>query len=432
MGYLLKAQCALNPWADAFQYRHLCYNDIQPLFGVRGVSRGLLPYRDVVVEYPVLTGMFMDLCGRALRGLVRLGVFDEATDGAYLALTSVLLAPFALAVTLLLRPRVTRARLMIWAVGTPIVLYAFHNWDLLAVAGAVWGLVALEREQVGKAGAALAAGASAKLYPAFLMPGAVLGRWSIGDRRGAKRLVLFFLAIFLVVNVPWMVISNSNPPLSRDPPAGLNDVTLRAPGTNGWLQVWQFHADRYPDFGTVWYWLGMYGKKLHPAPFWEPGQHGYRDLVGLSGLVLFTVGSGALLIRGWRRRVEPQGYPVAAVGLGIVCLFLLVSKVHSPQYALWVVPLLAMLNVPWWLVIGYMATDLGVYVSGFYYFTVMDQPAPGWQGAFEGFVWARAVVLAGVVWSSLRATRMTPTMRGRRPEELEPSLVEVSGTGLLN
>ncbi|HEX2258133.1 MAG TPA: glycosyltransferase 87 family protein, partial [Actinomycetota bacterium] len=216
LAYLLKGQCALHPWADNFQYRHLCYNDIQPLYGVRGISKGLLPYRDVMVEYPVLTGMFMDLCGRVLRALVRLDLIGEATDGAYLALTSLLLAPCAIAVTLLLRPRVTRARLMIWAVGTPMVLYAFHNWDLLAVAAAVWGLVAFERKRNGTAGAALAAGASAKLYPAFLMPGAVLARWSTGDRRGATRAVLMFLAVYVAINVPWLVISSGDPPARQD------------------------------------------------------------------------------------------------------------------------------------------------------------------------------------------------------------------------
>jgi uncharacterized membrane protein len=425
IGYSIKAQCALHPWAESFQYRHLCYNDIQPLFGVRGISKGLMPYRDVILEYPVLTGLFMDLCGRVLRGLVSLGLLDEATDGAYLGVSSLLLSPFALAVTLLLRPRVTRQRLMIWAVGTPIVLYAFHNWDLLAVAAAVWGLMAFEGSRIGKAGVALAAGASAKLYPAYLMPGAVLARYSTGDRRGAARLILYFLAVYLLINVPWMIISNGDPGGGSRPPA-LTDVTLRQTDTNGWLQVWIFHADRYPDFGSLWYWFGQFGKKLYPASFWEPGQHGYRNFVNLASLALFALGSLALLLRGWRRRLEPRGYPVAAVGFGIVCLFLLTSKVHSPQYALWVVPFLAMLNVPWPLVIGYLATDLGVFISGFYFFTVMDEPSPAWHGILGVFVWARAAALGGLLWSSLRATRLEPELPARPPEEGRAALLEIS------
>ncbi|MDQ4149126.1 MAG: hypothetical protein M3164_03920, partial [Actinomycetota bacterium] len=184
------------------------------------------------------------------------------------------------------------------------------------------------------------------------------------------------------------------------------------------------HAERYPDFGTVWYWLAKYGRKAYPASFWEPGQPGYRDFVSLASLVLFALGSAAILLHGWGRRREPEGYPVAAAGLGILCLFLLTSKVHSPQYALWVAPLLAWLAIPWPLVIAYLAADVGVFVSGFYYFTVMDEPSPGWYGAFEAAVWVRAAALAGLLWASLRAARTTPAGLPARPAP--PGAVEIS------
>ncbi|MDQ4149220.1 MAG: glycosyltransferase 87 family protein, partial [Actinomycetota bacterium] len=282
IGFLIKGQCAIYPWVDKFEYRHLCYNDIQPLFGVRGISRGLVPYRDVLVEYPVLTGTFMDLTGRLLRVLVRLGLVSAPSDGAYFALTAILLTPFALAVTLILRPHVTRQRLLVWAVGTPLILYAFHNWDLIAVAAAVWGLAALERRRTATAGAAWALGASAKLFPAFFMPGALLDSWAKRERRDVVRLAAGFLVLYLAVNVPWIVASHGVPEtggLSSDKLAG---VSVREPGTNGWMEVWFFHAERYPDFGTVWYWLAKYGRKAYPASFWEPGQPGYRDFVSLA------------------------------------------------------------------------------------------------------------------------------------------------------
>src|SRR6266540_2734201 len=128
--FLLKNQCATHAWADNFQYRHLCYNDIQPLFHVRGVDHALVPYRDIQVEYPVLIGSFMYVVGRLLSLLVHLGVgWTSYNDPGYFQLSALLLAPFSLAVTLLLRPRVTAGRLMIWAVGTPTILYSFLNWD---------------------------------------------------------------------------------------------------------------------------------------------------------------------------------------------------------------------------------------------------------------------------------------------------------------
>ena len=115
IAYRLKSPCALHPWVDHFQYRRLCYSDIQALFGLRGIAQGYLPYRDVVLEYPVLTGMFMDVAGRLLRSMTAVGMLRSQGDAAYLGVTSMLLAPLALSVTVLLRPRVTRARLMLWA-----------------------------------------------------------------------------------------------------------------------------------------------------------------------------------------------------------------------------------------------------------------------------------------------------------------------------
>ncbi|MEX2552910.1 MAG: hypothetical protein WD627_07935, partial [Actinomycetota bacterium] len=80
VGYAIKHQCAVNPWAGNFQYTHYCYNEIQALFGVRGIGQGLIPYVDTSFEYPVLTGLFMDLAGRLLRLLVRWGVVSSNGD----------------------------------------------------------------------------------------------------------------------------------------------------------------------------------------------------------------------------------------------------------------------------------------------------------------------------------------------------------------
>jgi uncharacterized membrane protein len=382
-GFLLKWPCTSHPW-DGFQYRRLCYNDIQPLFHVRGISRGVVPYSgdhvgtDLQVEYPVLTGMFMDVTGRVLRGLERLGLAQNS-DPDYFVVSAVLLAPFAFVVTLKLRRSVTAGRLLLWAIGPPLVLYAFHNWDLLAVAGAVWGLVEAERRRPWSAGAGFGIGASAKLYPVFIVPGAVLSAWAQEDRSRAVRLTIAFGLSAVILNVPWMIRSLS-----------------------GWLAVWSFHSRRYPDFGTVWHWIGHHGSRLFPG--WSPGATGYRDFVSIASLILFAGGATVFLVNAWRRRSEAGSIP-AATGLGILCVFLLVSKVHSPQYALWIVPFLVMLNVPRSILFSYLAADLTVYVSGFYWFTVFDAPAPGWKGIFEFAVLARAAAIGALAWWATKARR---------------------------
>lgn len=375
LAYLLKEPCLSHPVQQGSPFPRFCYSDIQP-FAVRGLAGGL-PYRDYRLEYPVLTGMFIKGAGLLLRRLGALGV--SPSGGNYFTISALLLAPFALITTMLLRPRVTQGRLLLWSLGPPLLFHAFLNWDLIAVAAGVWGLVEAERRREARAGGALALGASAKLFPVFLLPGAALERWSVGDRPGAGRLLGVFVLVAAVVNIPWMILA-----------------------PRGWLAIWQFHAARDPDLGTVWSWVGRHGRELFPNNWWTNG--GYRDAVSLLGLVGFAAGSVWFLWRGWKRRHEPQGYPVAATGLGIVALFLLLSKVHSPQYALWVVPFLALLDVRWWLISMYLVGDAMVFFGAFTWFSLFGSPTPQWM--YESAVLVRAGALVGLAWWAGRARRL--------------------------
>lgn len=411
LSFGLKYQCLAHGWSDNYQYTHLCYNEIQALFGVRGIQAGLLPYRDTAFEYPVVTGMFMDLAGRVLRGLVRLGIVARNSDSGYFLVSAAMLAPFSLGTTLFLRPRVTAARLALWAVGLPTLLYTFHNWDVLAVFGAAWGLAEYEKGRYAAAGSGMAMGASAKLFPAFLAPGAVLARWAERDSKGAGRLIAGFLAAYALFNVPWIVVA-SGPP--RGSAGRFPDVMLREAGTNGWLDVWLFHADRFPDYWTLWYWLGAHFPGLQDSP---PVGGSFSGFVSLASFALFGLATVYLLRRGWVRRTEPGGYPVVAVGLGVVVAFLISSKVYSPQYALWSVPMIAMLNIRYRYVFAYFVAELAVLVSGFWWFTVFDEPNPGWKQVLEVAVWCRAAVLLVLFWQAAGALRLLPAGDAGEPAE---------------
>jgi hypothetical protein len=96
------------------------------------------------------------------------------------------------------------------------------------------------------------------------------------------------------------------------------------------------------------------------------------------------------------------------VGLGVVVAFLITSKVYSPQYALWSVPMLAMLDVRHRYVFAYFGAELAVLVSGFRWFIVFNEPDPGWKGVLEAAVWFRAAVLVVLFWQAARALRLLP------------------------
>src|SRR5439155_4808830 len=54
LAWLKQAPCADGNWVGHVQYTHFCYSDTVPLFTAHGLDRGLVPYLDSPVEYPVL------------------------------------------------------------------------------------------------------------------------------------------------------------------------------------------------------------------------------------------------------------------------------------------------------------------------------------------------------------------------------------------
>ena len=67
VGYLTKLPCHLEAFAGDARYRAMCYSDIPFLYQLRGFADGWLPYiqtgpgRGPALEYPVLTGFFMQI-----------------------------------------------------------------------------------------------------------------------------------------------------------------------------------------------------------------------------------------------------------------------------------------------------------------------------------------------------------------------------------
>ena len=69
LGLVQKAPCYNGAWffGASSQYTHACYSDIPHLYQGRGFADGLVPYFDRLpgdmqyLEYPVLTGVFMEV-----------------------------------------------------------------------------------------------------------------------------------------------------------------------------------------------------------------------------------------------------------------------------------------------------------------------------------------------------------------------------------
>lgn len=365
-GFLLKAQCTAPEGWDGRQYSRLCYNDVQPLYGIRGIDVDQFPYVDGrledqeltggAIEYPVLTGLFMWLAGLLV-----------ADSNAYLRVTAALLAPFGL-VTAYLLAQMTGRRALMWAAAPALVLYAFHNWDLLAVAAAVAGIWLWWRERDVAAAALFAVGGAFKLYPVFLLAPLVLYVARKRDWGQAVSVGLAGTMTLILINLPFALAN-----------------------FDGWIATYRFHSLRVGNFDSIWN-LGF--SSLGP------------DALNLVTGGLTALASLAALTVGWVRSRAGAAYPFLQVSAAIVAAFLLFSKVHSPQYTLWLLPffVLTSVGIGWW--IAYSVVDLAVYVGvfrWFYDFSYEGQDFTFFKKLMIGGVWGRAVLLVALYLIFLRA-----------------------------
>ena len=377
-GYALKGQCLAG--FGGREYSHLCYNDIQPLYGIRGVAENIFPYvngqlagselLNGAIEYPVLTGLFMWASGLAV-----------TTNSSYLNVSALLLAPFGLLASWLLW-RMAALRALLWAAAPAIVLYAFHNWDLLVVAVATGGFYLWWRGRPGWAAVAFGVGGALKMYPLlFLGPLALDLVWR-RDLIGAARVASIGAGTWLAINLPFMFAN-----------------------FDGWFATYAFHRQRTPNFDSIW----QFG-----WPEWSVGR---TNLVSSGLLVLsFFLILGFSLLMGARRS---DTYPFIQTCAALLAAFLLFNKVHSPQYTLWLLPFFVLLrvNIGWW--IAYSLADLAVYVGVFRWF---------YDIVYQGldFTWAKKLLIAGV-WTraalllALIAVFLTARSAIARPNRAELS-----------
>jgi hypothetical protein len=425
-GYANKARC-VGPQFDAQGRsvpdfilrgnRDVCYSDIQKLWLGRDIDRHVFPYltgsitpdgelHGGTVEYPVLSGLLMWVAA-----------IPSHTDGEFLWWSAILMAPFGLGTGWLLG-RLARWRALVWALGPPLVLYAFHNWDLPVVACAVGAVYAVHAWRTSRpladravvAAVLLGLGFAFKLYPgAFVLPLALLvltapGRGAPLDWRGAVRVPVAAGVTAVLANLPFAVV-----------------------GYEGWRASFTFQELRKVDITTnsIWYW-GF-------RPYSETTNLAFQSAVDrLSPTLVLLSFAVAAVVGWWRWRREGGAYPWIGVSAAMLCGFLLLHKVHSPQYTLWLLPFFVLLRVRWGWIVGYLVADLAMGVAIFRLFYLLNGGMDA--GVFAGFttqavmigVWGRAALLVGLylvfltVPSALADDRLAGTAGGG-PAEPEVS-----------
>ncbi len=375
VGLAQKSPCASGDWSDGRQYKRLCYSDIVPLLGTEQLTGSRLPFIDRCAstggncdEYPVLTMYAMRLAASASSG---------ATGFFYANALLLAMAAFVVAVCLYL---VVGPRAMYFALAPTLLIYAFMNWDLLAVAFAAGATLAYVNRRDVWAGALLGLGAAAKFYPALLLVPFVLGRFRDGEPDRGIHLTWAAAGSWLAVNLPFAIASPSS-----------------------WWEFFRFNAKRAADWDSLWF-IGCH--RLTGQPYCT-----HTQAINVASAMLF-VGISVMLYR-LKRSISPN-FPRWTFGLPLLVTFLLTNKVYSPQYGLWLLPWFALALPNWRLFAVFEAADVAVFVTRFSWFARYSPNIGGGLpiGAFEIAVLVRTVVLVICVVAWVRSEQ--PAVRRSR------------------
>jgi uncharacterized membrane protein len=351
VGFAHKSTCLVDEAFNDRAYRYLCYTDIVPLYRDEGLARGDFPYLDARNEYPVGTGLFM--WGAA---------WFADSGGGFFVSNAVALSVLALTTSWLLFRAVGGPRSLFFALSPSLALYAFLNWDLLAIALATGATVAFLRRRDATSGVLLGLGIAAKLYPVLLLVPFALERRRERDHRGAIRIGVWASIAWLVLDLPFMVLAFDR-----------------------WYEFFRFSADRMVHWATLWF-VGCHTLTGRL-------DCGHVRLVNGLSLVVFAVAA----VWVWRAKIarEPD-VPRWTLAFPIIVVFLLSTKVYSPQYSLWLVPWFALVFPDLRLFVAFEAVDVATFVAEFSWLG----GAPTWL--LEAAILIRAVVLVMVLLAFVR------------------------------
>ncbi|CAM5710904.1 hypothetical protein SGRIM128S_05108 [Streptomyces griseomycini] len=235
LGLVQKAPCYNGAWffGASSQYTHACYSDIPHLYQGRGFADGLVPYFDKLpgdmqyLEYPVLTGVFMEVAAWLTPGS---GSIQDQAQWYWMANAGMLMVCAAVIAVCVTR---THARRpwdgLLVALAPASALTATINWDLLAVALTAAAMLMWSRGRVLAFGVLLGLATAAKLYPFLLLGPLLVLCWRAGRWRAFGTALAGAGGAWVVVNGPVMLFA-----------------------FEGWRKFYTFSQERALDFGSFW------------------------------------------------------------------------------------------------------------------------------------------------------------------------------------
>ena len=348
---------------DGGLFRAARFRDVH-LYGgfAHSVFAGNVPYRDFFMEYPP----------GALAVFLPPQVFGSSHYNAAFKAQMALVGVATIVVLAFLLVRFGAPRVRLWAAlllfaVTPVALgpISLNTYDAWPAFLTVLGLALLVFAWPVAACAVLGLAFAAKVYPVVLLPPALVYAWRTAGRRTALWALAAFAAVAAVVILPFLALS----------PHGLSE-SFRAQAARA-LQVESLGGALLGGADRLgWYSAHVVHRTGHAISY---------DLVGTLPRVLAGFSSllqvlAVLLVAWlyWRGRDEPQR--LAAAFAAAVAGFLAFTRFFSPQYLVWLVPLVVLLEPLEWAL-----TAAALVLAQVWFFHYRDVFALG------GYIWLVAL-----------------------------------------